>query len=291
MARFDIHRFLELAGAVKIDDLDWDLCGRIGITPEEAKILRYMADTESHTLLYMRDLLAGHSARDPAITAFLSVWVYEELCHGRALSKALAAAGYPEPEDHYSQITEGASLREKIEAALSQGAASLTPRFIAVHMTWGAVNEAAAAVAYQRLEKMTANPVVAKLCNRIARQERRHFSFYYHQAQDRLEGDRPAQWLVNLAMKRFWSLVGSGVAGDDNLGFISAHLFPDEPSIQQLEKAEAPIRALPGLEWFGRLTHDTRAKAAEWRAANGEPSPWWQVGKDTTPAAKLQATS
>ena len=93
MARFDIHRFLELAGAVKIDDLDWDLCGRIGITPEEAKILRYMADTESHTLLYMRDLLAGHSARDPAITAFLSVWVYEELCHGRALSKALAAAG------------------------------------------------------------------------------------------------------------------------------------------------------------------------------------------------------
>jgi hypothetical protein len=74
---FNIHRFLDLAGGVRIDDLDWKLCREIGLSDEEARILRYMADTESHTLLYMRDLLAGHSTRDPEIMQFLSVWVYE----------------------------------------------------------------------------------------------------------------------------------------------------------------------------------------------------------------------
>ncbi len=274
MAGFDIERFLDLAGAVKTDDLDWDLCGRIGITPAEARILRYMADTESHTVLYMRDLLAGHSTRDPAITSFLSVWVYEELCHGRAISKLLDAAGYPEPADHYTKVTQGSSVRELIEAIGSHGAAYLTPKFIAVHMTWGAINEAAAAVAYQRLEALTANPVVAKLCNRMARQERRHFSFYYHQAKERMAGDRVAQFMVKTAIKHFWSLVGSGVAGDDNLGFVAAHLFPDEASLATLDKAEKPIRDLPGLEWFHRVTNDTRDKAAAWCAANGPAAVW-----------------
>ncbi|MCB9525614.1 MAG: acyl-ACP desaturase [Myxococcales bacterium] len=274
MAGFDIKRFLELAGAVKTDDLDWDACAKAGLTPHEARILRYMADTESHTILYMRDLLAGHSTRDPAITAFLSVWVYEELCHGRALSKVLEVCGYPEAEDHYTQVTTGSSMRELMEAVLSHGAAYLTPKFIAVHMTWGAINEAAAAVAYQRLEKLTANPVLATLCNRMARQERRHFSFYYHQAKARMEGDRVAQFLTYTAIKRFWTLVGSGVAGDDNLAFVAAHLFPDEASLAILDKAEKPIRDLPRLDWFHGVTEGTRAKAAEWRAANGEPAAW-----------------
>ena len=65
MAGFDVKRFLELAGEVKTDDLDWDACAKAGISPEEARILRYMADTESHTILYMRDLLAGHVPETP----------------------------------------------------------------------------------------------------------------------------------------------------------------------------------------------------------------------------------
>ena len=272
MAGFDIKRFLELAGEVKTDDLDWDACAKAGISPEEARILRYMADTESHTILYMRDLLAGHSTRDPAITAFLSVWVYEELCHGRALSKVLEVCGYPEDEDHYSKVTTGSSVRELVEAVISHGLAYLTPSFIGVHMTWGAINEAAAAVAYQRLEKQTQNPVLATLCNRLARQERRHFSFYYHQAKKRLETDRVAQFLTHTAIKRFWTLVGPGVAGDDNLAFVAAHLFPNEDALAELDKAERPIRELPRLGWFRGVTEETRAKAQQWRAMHGQPS-------------------
>lgn len=269
MAEFNIYRFLDLAGGVKIDDLDWELCARIGISDVEERILRYMGDTESHTILYMRDLLAGHSTRDPEITAFLSAWVYEELCHGRAISRLLKEVGRPDEEDRYTKVTAGSSVREFIEAALSHAAAYLSPRFIAVHMTWGAINEATAAAAYQQMEERTANPVLAKLINRMARQERRHMAFYWHQAQKRMKDDPAARKLVNFAIKRFWTLVGSGVGGDENLAFISAHLFADEAARAALVKAEENIRELPGMEWFDLLTKQSKAKADEWVARHG----------------------
>ena len=270
MNDFSIHRFLDLAGGVKIDDLDWDLCARIGVSDAEARILRYMGDTESHTILYMRDLLAGHSTRDPDVVNFLSAWVYEELCHGRAITKLLDVCGRPEAPTHYTQTTESASVREFIEAALSHALAYATPRFVAVHMTWGAINEATAAAAYQNLEKRTANPVLATLLNRMARQERRHMAFYYHQARKRMEGEPRTQALVRFAIKRFWTLVGSGVAGSDNLAYTAAHLFPDAAARAPLEAAERQIRELPGLEGFDMLTQQTAAAAASWARAHGE---------------------
>jgi rubrerythrin len=269
MAEFNIYRFLDLAGGVKIDDLDWDLCARVGISDVEERILRYMGDTESHTILYMRDLLAGHSTRDPEITAFLSAWVYEELCHGRAISRLLKEVGRPDEEDRYTKVTAGSSLREFIEAALSHAAAYLSPRFIAVHMTWGAINEATAAAAYQQMEERTANPVLAKLINRMARQERRHMAFYWHQAEKRMKDDPAARKLVNFAIRRFWTLVGSGVGGDENLAFTAAHLFADDTARAALVKAEENIRELPGLEWFDLLTKQSKAKADEWVARHG----------------------
>lgn len=269
MAEFNIYRFLDLAGGVKIDDLDWDLCARVGISDVEERILRYMGDTESHTILYMRDLLAGHSTRDPEITAFLSAWVYEELCHGRAISRLLKEVGRPDEEDRYTKVTAGSSLREFIEAALSHAAAYLSPRFIAVHMTWGAINEATAAAAYQQMEDRTANPVLAKLINRMARQERRHMAFYWHQAEKRMKDDPAARKLVNFAIRRFWTLVGSGVGGDENLAFTAAHLFADDTARAALVKAEENIRELPGLEWFDLLTKQSKAKADEWVARHG----------------------
>lgn len=269
MAEFNIVRFLDLAGGVKLDDLDWKLCAQIGVSDVEERILRYMGDTESHTILYMRDLLAGHSTRDPEITAFLSAWVYEELCHGRAITRLLKEVGRPEEVDRYEQVTAGSSLREFVEAALSHGAAYLSPRFIALHMTWGAINEATAAAAYQVLEQRTANPVLAKLVNRMARQERRHFSFYWHQAEKRMRNDRWARALVNFGIRRFWTLVGSGVGGTENLEYVSAHLFPDDEAKKQLESAERSIRELPGMEWFDLLTKQSDAKGEAWIAKYG----------------------
>ena len=88
---FDIDRFVDLSKAVETSDLDWDYIKRVGITPDEARILRYMADVESHTIIYLRDILSGHTASDPEITQFLACWVYEETHHGRALDRFLAS--------------------------------------------------------------------------------------------------------------------------------------------------------------------------------------------------------
>jgi rubrerythrin len=284
MADFNIGRFLDHAGAVKTDDLDWALCRQIGISDVEERILRYMGDTESHTILYMRDLLAGHSTRDPEITAFLSAWVYEELCHGRAISRLLSEAGRPEEVDRYTRVTEGSSFREFVEAALSHGAAYLTPRFIAVHMTWGAINEATAAAAYQVLEKRTANPVLATLLNRMARQERRHFSFYWHQAKKRMEEDVWARRFVDFAVRRFWTLVGSGVGGQDNLAYVAAHLFATEEARAPLLAADASIRELPGLEWFHSITEQTIAKVEAYERVHGKAT--FETSALATPTAQ-----
>ena len=59
--------------------------------------MHYMMDIESHTVIYLRDLLATRAAADPQITAFLSCWVYEELWHGEAFSDFLRAYGIEEP--------------------------------------------------------------------------------------------------------------------------------------------------------------------------------------------------
>ena len=90
---FDIERFVALSKAVETSDLDWEYIARVGVTDDEARMLRYMADVESHTMLYLRDLLAGHTSRDYEVVAFLSCWVYEETHHGYALDRFLSACG------------------------------------------------------------------------------------------------------------------------------------------------------------------------------------------------------
>lgn len=253
MAEFALERFLDLSGAVQLDDLDYEEAARIGITDGEARILRYIADTETHTILYLRDLLAGHSARNAEITAFLSVWVYEELWHGRAIDRFLTAVGHPPAEDRYSKVTDGSAVKELVEAVLSHAAAYSTPKFIATHMAWGAINELTAAATYQAMERRTANPVLATLINRLAKQERKHFAFYYAQAEKRLAGDPVAQKICSFALKRFWDIVGTGVGEVDTLDFLAATLFADEAGKRVLAEAEETIAKLPGLEWFSLI--------------------------------------
>lgn len=255
----DIDRFVELSGAVKIDDLDWEGAREAGVTDEEARILRYMADTETHTIIYMRDLLAGHSTKDPEITAFLSVWVYEELWHGRAIDKVLVASGREVNRNRSSELISTLTWHERIEAALSSLLANLTPHFIATHMAWGALNEFTAAASYQALARRTKNPAVRELCRRMAQQERKHFAFYYDQAQRRLEHSKLARWIARTALNKLWTPVGSGVANADDLPLTSHYLFSDEQGWADLERAEEKMNQLPGLEGFSQVTRQIGA--------------------------------
>lgn len=245
---FSIERFVSLSKAVETNDLDWDYIARVGVTDDEARVLRYMADTESHTIIYLRDVLSGHTARDPEITAFMSCWVYEEFNHGRAIDRFLTACGRPPPKDHYSKVTERAHWVEDFEAFLTTTLPRITPHFAAVHMAWGAIDEMMAASAYTQLSAYTKNRELSKLLLRLAKDERRHQSFYYHQAERRMQ-NKFARYMTRYALTLFWSPVGIGVGGsDDDLAFIGWLLYNNDRGVEELRHMDSLMARLPGME-------------------------------------------
>src|SRR5438046_2706471 len=99
MEEFDLDRYLRASRKVDLTGLPWH---RIKDTPlpiGQARTLAYMMDIETHTIIFLRDLLATRAAFEPDVTAFLSCWVYEELWHGEAFSRFLGEAGYELPPD------------------------------------------------------------------------------------------------------------------------------------------------------------------------------------------------
>ena len=83
---------------------------RYPLSPEEIRILTYMMDIETHTIIYLRDLLTTPAAYDPEVTAFLSLWAYEEFWHGEALSRFLQAAGERFSPDRPGEIRRAAGF-------------------------------------------------------------------------------------------------------------------------------------------------------------------------------------
>ncbi len=250
---FDIERFVDLSKAVETSDLDWDYIKRVGVTKVEARILRYMADVESHTIIYLRDILSGHTAGDPEITQFMACWVYEETHHGRALDRFLTACGYPPESGRYTKVLSNMGWQEHLEAFLTTSLPKLTPHFAATHMSWGAVDEMMAASAYTMLAYYTKNEELSKLLLRMAKDERRHQSFYYHQAEKRLAHPL-AQAICATAMRVFWNPVGVGVGEENTLGLIGALLYDDERGREELGRMDRLMAKLPGLGWFQRAS-------------------------------------
>ncbi|MBL9006287.1 MAG: hypothetical protein JNJ46_18680 [Myxococcales bacterium] len=244
---FSIERFVSLSKAVDTNDIDWDYVARVGITDDEARVLRYMADTESHTIIYLRDLLAGHTARDPEIAAFMSCWVYEEFNHGRAIDRFLSACGRPPANGQYTKVAESASWVEGLEAFFTLSLPHLTPHFAAVHMAWGAIDEMMAAMAYVQLSQYTRNRELSKLLLRMAKDERRHQSFYFHQAERRMQHPL-GQRIARFGLEWLWSPVGIGVGGsEDDLAFIAWMLLDSPRGREELRHNDRIMGRLPGM--------------------------------------------
>ena len=125
--------------------------------------------------------------------------------------------------------------------------AGVWPDFVAVHMTWGAINELTTLTGYQRLAELAGHPVLSELLARIGRDEARHFAFYFKQAGQRLArpgAARVARFLVD----RFWAPVGSGVAPTAETRFVARHLFGDAEGRAAARRIDATIRRLPGFD-------------------------------------------
>ena len=141
--------------------------------------------------------------------------------------------------------------RLKVKESLSPlffglGSAIAGRSFAAIHMTWGAINEWTAQAAYGRLAQRAAHRTLAELLRRIMRQEGGHIDFYASQAAKRLEGDRLVQ-RGPVALRRFWSPVGSAVMPDDEVVFVGNHHVRRTRRSGRGERVDRHIDRLPGL--------------------------------------------
>jgi len=251
----DIDRYTERAGRLDLTGVDFDAFRDRPLDPDVLRCLRYMHDVEHHTVCYMRDLLVTPIHRDPRITTFLTVWNYEEMWHGEALGRVLAAHGEVAGRGRIAAVRRGLGVRDRLAPTLhALGAAVAASAFGAVHMAWGAVNEWTTQTGYARLVGRAQHPVLTDLLNRIMRQEGRHVAFYAGEAGERLAGDRRARRVVRAALRRLWRPVGAGVMPAGEVAFMVGTLFGDDAGQAAAAQIDQRIDRLPGLDHLGLVT-------------------------------------
>jgi rubrerythrin len=262
MEEFDLDRYLRASRKVDLTGLPWH---RIKDTPlpiAEARTLAYMMDIETHTIIFLRDLLATRAAFEPDVTAFLSCWVYEELWHGEAFSRFLGEAGYELAPDgervwkdspYPTRAVRNTWIRRKVGSKgyashlATLAAAALVKDFVALHMTWGAVNELSTLTAYHRVIAKTEHPVLIQLLERIIKDERRHFAFYRAQARRRLARSSQARKVTRWALEHLWAPVGTGVRPQEETDFAIGYVFGDLEGAEAAHEMDRTVGELPGL--------------------------------------------
>ncbi len=273
---FDLDKYLRASKKVDLTSVRWDEIADHPVSVAEARCLAYMMDIESHTVIFLRDLLATRAAFEPDITAFLSCWVYEELWHGEAFSRFLGEAGYGLGEDervrwddpYPSRIARNSWIRRKMGAkgyfahiGTLFGSAAVK-EFPALHMAWGALNEFSTLTAYHRLIAKTQHPVMIDLLGLVIKDERRHYAFYRNQARLRLERSSQGRKVTRWAMDHVWAPVGTGVRPQAETDFVVAYLMGDEDGMRTAAEMDAEYSKLPGLEGL-TLVQDATREAVE----------------------------
>jgi hypothetical protein len=247
----DIAQHIAVSQKVSFDDLDWDMARSAGLTKQEIDSLLYFADIESQTVYYFLEVAKLQVARDPELLTFLTMWNYEEYFHSHALTRLLVECGVQVDgaTERSTKVRSGARFKAKFEDFVQTMLAKLMPRtFVALWMFWGALQECLTTQAYEELAKNTRNPVLAELCRRIAKQERRHFAYYFGQARTKLDGRPRAQSFIRWIAGKFYAPVGGGVKTDEEGARLVAELFPGDKIFEVMSYIEKRMAQLPGMD-------------------------------------------
>lgn len=249
---FDLDTYKRVTGRLDWADLDLDSFRERPLEERWLRCLRYMHDVEQHTSCYLRNLLNTRAHHDPEITTFLTMWNFEELWHGEALGAVIAAHDEPGATARVTAMRRRLGWRITASPILWMGFSAVTTHFLAVHMTFGVVNEWTTQAAYARVAAGCEHPVLRELLRRIMKQEGRHIDFYLDQARRHLE-PRAAQRTTRLALQRLWAPVGSSVMPVQDSVHLARTLFADEEGQAMLHRIDRRIDRLPGLDGLDLL--------------------------------------
>jgi hypothetical protein len=253
MSEFNLDSYLEDSKKVDVSDMDFTEVPRYPLSAGEIRCLTYMHDIEAHTIVYLKGILSTCAIRDPRTTSFLSCWAYEEFFHGHTLGRFLEAAGVKLSPNRIAEVQEQASWRDWLEGIGASLICQISRHFHAVYLTWGAISELTTLEGYGLLASRTNHPMLADLLRRLAKDERRHFSFYYNMAREHLQA-RNAQRLTTAVIKYFWMPVGGGVKPDSEVDWMNRFILGDARGGEVAARIDSTIGKLPGLSWFDRLS-------------------------------------
>ena len=245
--RTTIDSYKTRAGRLDLDGIDFDDFRDQPLAPDALRSLRYMHDVEHHTVCYLRDLLLTPAHQDPAITSFLSCWVFEEMWHGEAIGQVLEAHGEEAGAPRIAALRHGHRRRQAATTFSTIASAAFAGRaFIALHMTWGAINEWTTQAGYSRLAETASHPTLRELLRRIMKQEGGHIDFYASEATRRLGDNVKAQKMTRFALSHWWRPVGSGVMPTREVGFLINYLFDGNKGSDVLARIDRRVDRLPG---------------------------------------------
>ena len=249
---FDVNTYKRRTARLEFADLDLGAFADHPLDPATLRCLRYMHDIEFHTVCYLRDLLLTPAHRDPDITTFLTFWSFEEFWHGEALAAVLDAHGEPAGPPRVLSVRQQLGWKDRLgPLSHSISSAVVGPDYVAVHMTWGAINEWCTQAGYAQLAAKADHPVLTELLHRIMRQEGRHIDFYSSEAHRRLDASRKAQRMTRFALRHFWHPVGTGVVPLAETAFLIDHLFGGDDGLDIARRIDRRVDRLPGLAGLG----------------------------------------
>lgn len=258
----DVDVMLGNSGALDLSGIDWEEVPKHPLREDEIRVLTYFMDVEANTIVYLKELLSTEAIHEPKIQAFLSCWAYEEFFHGHAIRRFLQAYGVPLSEARVAQQQQQRGLLSRARLwAQNLVAWACGPRFIGVHMAWGAANELATAEGYLQLIRKTQHPILAELLKRIQKDERRHFAFYYKEAAERM-ADPKTSTLVNALIRRFFEPVGADIRSLEEVDMVACYLFADREGLEVVRSVDRKMAQLPGMEGFDGLERVMRRTLA-----------------------------